>query len=200
MSKYQRGKIYSLRSRSRPDLEYIGSTVQRLSQRLYGHRCDYKRYQAGNYHYTSSYQILELGDAYIELVEYYPCETKAELDRREGEVQRATDCVNNRIAGRTRAEHYADNIDEIKAYKAKYRADNKDKIKERDAKYRAENKDKIKVKKAQYYTNNKDKVLARPAERITCECGAEIRRGEISRHSRTKKHQFWQETYNFIMS
>ena len=135
MPNYQNGKIYSIRSHSRLDLVYVGSTIQPLSVRLGGHK------RPSNT--SSSKQIIALGDAYIELIENYRCDSKEELMRREGEVIRRMDCVNKRIAGRTRQQYYQDNIDKIKQHyqdnidKTKqYYQNNKEKIKERCKKYR----------------------------------------------------------------
>ena len=65
-TKYANGKIYSIRSKNKPSLIYIGSTCQRLSKRFYEHNNDYKRRLAGK---TSrvirSIYVLEEGDAYI---------------------------------------------------------------------------------------------------------------------------------------
>ena len=50
----------------------------------------------------SSYKILQLGDAYIELLENFPCSCKTELNKREGELMRENkNCINKNIAGRT---------------------------------------------------------------------------------------------------
>ena len=38
MPNYQNGKVYSIRSHSRPDLVYVGSTTQPLSKRFGGHK------------------------------------------------------------------------------------------------------------------------------------------------------------------
>ena len=61
MRNYQNGKIYTVRSRSRPDLVYVGSTIQPLSVRMGMHR------QSRND--CTSKQIVDIGDAYIELIE-----------------------------------------------------------------------------------------------------------------------------------
>lgn len=83
---YQNGKIYSIRSRSRPDLVYVGSTTQPLSVRFGGHKKSSNR--------STSKQIIDIGDAYIELIENYSCNGKDELCKREGEIMRSMECVN----------------------------------------------------------------------------------------------------------
>jgi hypothetical protein len=90
MPNYQQGVIYTIRSRSREDLIYIGSTTQKLSTRFGKHK--------GNASRCSSRQIIELGDAYIELLETYPCNNRNELVARENFHMRSIDCVNKRSA------------------------------------------------------------------------------------------------------
>ncbi len=79
---FQNGKIYTIRSHQ-TDKYYIGSTNQQtLAQRLGKHRSGYNIYLNNNSNYLSSYEILQHSDHYIELLELYPCNTKAELYRR----------------------------------------------------------------------------------------------------------------------
>ena len=59
---FANGKIYSIRSHQTEKI-YIGSTTQSLAVRFGGH----KRQNC------SSQQILQFDDAYIELIENYPC-------------------------------------------------------------------------------------------------------------------------------
>ena len=124
MNNYHNGKIYRIISPS-TDVVYIGSTIQPLCKRLQNHKADYKKYLNGKYNYGSSFEIVKYDDACIELICDYPCDSKKELERKEGEIQRETDCINKKIAGRTDKE---------------YRDDNKDKIKKKDKIYRENNK------------------------------------------------------------
>lgn len=114
--RYHRGKIYAIRSHQ-TDLVYIGSTISRLSERLFKHKSDLKRYITGRYHYVSSCEITKFEDCFIELIEEYRCNSRDELNRREGQVIRETpNCVNRNVSGRTRAEYRQDNKAKIKQY------------------------------------------------------------------------------------
>jgi hypothetical protein len=87
-SKYENGKIYTIRS-NQSDKYYIGSTCSPLNKRLYEHKRSYKRYLDGKLKMkTASYEIVKFDDAYIELLELFPCQTKIELIKREGELIR----------------------------------------------------------------------------------------------------------------
>ena len=41
----------------------------------------------------------------------------------------------------------------------------------------------------EYYENNKDKINEKKKEIIKCDCGCEIRKHNLKRHQRNKKHQ-----------
>ena len=97
---YSRGKIYLIKSRSKPGLVYVGSTANTLSLRFACHEAMFRNPTK----WISSFLVLEVGNAYIELFEHYPCSSKVELRRREGQVQQSMLCVNINIAGRTTAE------------------------------------------------------------------------------------------------
>lgn len=173
MPNYQNGKVYSIRSRSRPDLVYVGSTTQPLSVRFGGHK------RPSND--TSSRQIIDLGDAYIELIENYSCNSKEELCKREGEIIRSMDCVNKRIAGRTAKQYRIDNSDTIKDNRQQYYINNADKAKQ----YYQVNADTIKDRAKQYYINNADTIK----QRITCKfCDKLISKCHMSRHNKTTDH------------
>lgn len=125
---YKKGKIYSLRTDTAPDLIYIGSTCSSLSKRLYKHRSCYKGWKANSDHYRSAFEILKYDDHYIELIEEFPCENKITLLRREGEIQRAhKNRVNKEIAGRTPVEYEA----EHRTRKSKWYKKNRDRVLEK---------------------------------------------------------------------
>ena len=127
INKYQNGKIYKIIDIAYTKT-YYGSTVRPLSLRLAGHRASWKLYQSGKtkkcptvFHLFNEFGIEHCK---IELVEIYPCGSKAELERREGYYIQNNECINKMVAGRTDKE---------------YREATKDRIKERMTVYREEN-------------------------------------------------------------
>lgn len=115
MNKFNNGKIYKIRS-PQTDMVYIGSTTQILCRRMSNHQSKYK----GNTNKCSSVKILEFGDAYIELIEDYPCDSKDKLNAREGHHMRTTlNCINKNIAGRTCHQYYIDNATTINQKQSK---------------------------------------------------------------------------------
>jgi hypothetical protein len=152
---YKNGKIYTIRSYQTDQL-YIGSTTQPLSKRLYKHVSDYKRYLKGEKNFITSFEIIKFDDAYIELLEEYPCENKMMLQKREGELIRINTCVNKVIPCRTLNEWKEENKDKIKEQQKEYREQNKDINKEYNKEYRKQNEDKIKEQQKEYYEQNKE--------------------------------------------
>jgi hypothetical protein len=166
MSNYNRGQIYAIRS-NQTDKIYIGSTIQRLSERKGQHKEKYLRYLNGNHHYVSSFDILKYDDWYIELLENYPCNSKEELLKREGELIRDNNnCINRCIAGRSMKVWYQQNREE-QLKKMKIRREQK---KYKHSKQTLESK----LKQKQNYN---------------CDCGKTIQRGEKARHNKTKYHR-----------
>lgn len=110
---YRNAKIYKLCS-SHTDKVYVGSTCERLlCMRFSGHRRSYRHWQKGKYRFVSSFDIIKYPDAYIELVESYPCNNKDELRQREGYWIKQLDCVNRRIEGRSMKQYRIDNKKQI---------------------------------------------------------------------------------------
>ena len=159
INKYNESMIYSIRS-PQSDKYYIGSTTQKLCKRFSDHNIDYKRHLNGKRHFTTSFKILELGDAYIELLEEINCDNRYQLEKREGELIREhkEHCVNKHIPCRTNKEWEQDNHERRSVQKKEYRLINADKLKE----YKLINKEKINENARNRYKEdiliNKDKI------------------------------------------
>lgn len=151
---YNNGKIYTIRSHQTEDI-YIGSTCSPLHKRLYFHKTNLKSWNKTNKRYMTSFEIMKYDDAYIELLEDYPCPSKTHLNRREGRFIRNMDCVNKFVAGRTKSEYYQDNKEDIAQQKKQYYQDNKEHILLKQKKKYMNNKEEI----AQRYKDNKEQIL-----------------------------------------
>ena len=79
----------------------------------------------------------------------------------------------------------------IKAYDAEYLA--RPEVKARKRAYDAEYRTRPEKKAAEAKYRARPEVKAKRAEKIACECGSAISRGNISAHRRTKKHQSWEQ-------
>lgn len=166
-NKYQRGQIYKIVS---PDFSkcYIGSTCEDLKQRFARHKYQYTQFKKhGKENQRSIISLFnEFGveNCRILWIENCPCNSKKELEKREGEIQKETDCINKQVAGRTDKEYYYDNIEWEKERKKKDRQQNPEKYKERNR-------------------HNNAKIHF-------CEiCNCEIKLRNKLRHQLTQKHQ-----------
>lgn len=188
MLDYSNGKIYAIRSPHTEEV-YIGSTVSTLSKRMGQHREKFNLWKKGKQHYFTCFKLLDLGDAYIELIEEYPCENKNQLERREGQIMRETvNCVNKQIAGQTKREYREVNKKVIKEYNEEYYQANKEVLSEKHKEYYQANRD-LNIQKArEYREKNKEKIKAYESKLFVCECGAEITTVAKSRHLKSKKH------------
>ena len=107
--KYSRGKIYKIVDVGYSKC-YYGSTTEKLHNRFSKHKNMYKQYLAGkreeNKTTTACAMFEEFGmeNCKIELVENYPCNSKEELNAREGFYIQNNECVNKLVAGRTQTE------------------------------------------------------------------------------------------------
>jgi hypothetical protein len=211
MPNYQNGKIYAIRSYQTDEI-YIGSTTQELSKRLYEHKIPSNP--------TASKEIIQHGDAYIELLEEYPCDNKQQLLRREGQLIRENNCVNKRVAGRSGKEwreenkeyikikdreKYLKNADKIKERSKQYRINNADYVKDQQKQYSIKNKDKKADYCKEWYKNNKETQKAKMREVYnntkdirTCVCGVEYNydiKQRRKKHYSSKFHIDWVENF-----
>ena len=135
MPDYKQGKIYTVRCKTDDTLIYVGCTTQSLRERMAKHK-----YDSINKPTTFFYQHIDDWDNwYMELFENFPCNSKEELNKREGEIIREIGTVNKQIAGRTKKEYYEDNKDKMKQHYKEYQEKNKDMIAEKNKKYRQDN-------------------------------------------------------------
>jgi hypothetical protein len=213
---YSKGKIYKIEPICDFDDGdiYVGSTCQKLSQRMSKHRNKYKEWKLGKYHNVTSFKLFDkygVTNCQIVLIESIDCKTKDELHAREAFYIRTLKCVNKCVPLRTHYEYYCDNIEILKQNKKIYREKNKDAIKQsqkihyeknkddindKQKEYRDENRDKIKIIKKEYYKNNKEIISEKEKVKYNCECGSICRKGDKARHFRTNKHLKYIKTLN----
>ena len=158
--KYKNGKIYTIRCKNDDSLIYVGSTIQPLFKRWYGHKCRVNNEKSKEYNFFLYQKMREtnIEDWYIELYEEFSCENKEQLNKREGEIIREIGTLNKVIPGRTQKEYIEDNKDKIKEYKKEYQEKNKEIISEKRKQYYEANKTKLLDNMKQYQQDNKEKI------------------------------------------
>jgi hypothetical protein len=215
MVNYANGKIYQVMAKHGGDIGdvYIGSTTKEyLSQRMDGHRNQYKQWKNGKINNVTVFGIFEkygVENCCISLLELVNASTIDELHARERHWIQSIPCVNKAIPGRTKAEWYVDNREQISVYQSQYRVDNHEKELARQAQYRVDNREQISAQKAQYYVDNREQISSHQAkyradnreliklkqsEKFQCECGCIVNRSNMSVHSKSQKHLVKLET------
>ena len=166
-----KGIIYKI-SNEDESIVYIGSTTKTLKERWRGHISSFNRWVEQNdrchsmiYHHFKDHGIDKFK---IELISEHNIDEKTQLLEFEQKMIDKTRCVNKcksftGIKSNTKTEY--------------------------DSKYRELYRDKRNEQKKQHYNANKNKIQERISQRIQCECGSEVRRGGLSRHAKTEKHQ-----------
>tara|TARA_R110000796_G_scaffold59011_1_gene135983 strand:+ start:83 stop:541 length:459 start_codon:yes stop_codon:yes gene_type:complete len=113
MANYANGKIYKIVGED--GSMYFGSTTTSLKERLQAHLRDNR---------TSASKIIGVMPYEMILVEDYPCESRKDLEDREGWYIRGNPCVNIGIPGRTHKEWKIANSKHIRDYKRLYYQNN----------------------------------------------------------------------------
>ena len=168
---YKNGKIYKIVG---GDECYIGATTkERVCQRMATHRRDYQDWKNGKKAFVTSYYLFEkygMENCTIELIELCPCQSKDELNAREGFYIRNTTCVNKVVPNRTKVEYRVDNRAQLLEYSRKYNAEHREQLLEYQKQYKAEHRE---------IANTK----------CTCDCGGQFTHQNKLRHLKSAKHQ-----------
>ena len=185
MPNFQNGKIYAIRSHQTAQV-YVGSTTQPLSVRFGAHRLPSNK--------LSSLAIMRFPDAYIELIENYPCADKNELNRREGEFIRSMDCVNKCIPGRTPAEYRATHMEERKQRKREWYTEHKEEANQQSREWHATHREESNARRKEWRAAHKEEekqYRANHKKTCVCMCGATYNSGKTSnrlRHYKSQRH------------
>ena len=189
MSKYV---IYKIVCDDMPEFIYVGSTTN-FTQRKKSHKNACNNINNKSYNYKI-YQIIRENGGWENwrIVIINECEqgltkTQAHILEEEFRVK-----LNANLNG----QKCYTTIEEAKEYNKEYRKGynerNKETIAERAKKYKENNKQTIKeynkVWQKEFYENNKEAIAEKSKEKVTCECGCEIRKFNLPRHLKTKKH------------
>lgn len=118
-------------------------------------------WKAQKYHHLSSFDVLQFEDATIDLIEEFPCSTKADLLSREGFWITELDAINERVAGRGYQQYYKDNKQRILEREQKYRDKHKNEKHARDALYRKSHKEQVANQQRRYKELNKERLVVR---------------------------------------
>jgi hypothetical protein len=82
-NEFRSGKIYKIQCKDDDTLTYIGSTINSLNERFGHHKGDSKTFPNRLFYKNVLQRKNKWDDWFIELVEYYPCNSEEELIERE---------------------------------------------------------------------------------------------------------------------
>jgi hypothetical protein len=213
-NKYNNSKIYKIEPIC--DYEegeiYIGSTCEKyLSNRMSGHRANYKRWLNGlDKTKCKAYDLFDkygINNCQIILLEMINAESKEEVLAKESYYIRTLKCVNITIPDRTpkewHHEYYQKNKEKYSKLQKEYYIVNKEYIDKRNKEYGERNKEQLSKYHEQYREEhkehkkeidkayreaNKEKIKERKTQPFLCECGCTIKWDEKARHKKTQKH------------
>ena len=126
----------------------------------------------------------------FELLKAIDCDDKNTQYIIENEfIDKYNTTLNCDIPGRTNKKYYEDNRDEILRKKRIYYKERKDMMIQKNHKYYDANRDHLRKQHRIYYKQNKDKLNEVKKQKTVCDCGSIVRRSDLPRHKKTKKHQ-----------
>lgn len=174
MPNYQNGVIYKI-SCNNPDITdfYIGSTAN-FRDRKNKHKKNCYNEKSKGYNFKI-YQTIRANGGWenwnMEIYEYYPCNTKQELEDREDNLVVELKSTLNKNRPKRSAKQYREDMRQVLAEKQK--------------EWRENNKQAIAEKNKKYYENNKQVINVKRSEKIQCiYCSTLISKSNISTHIR----------------
>tara|TARA_R110000751_G_scaffold278092_1_gene379833 strand:- start:15 stop:596 length:582 start_codon:yes stop_codon:yes gene_type:complete len=184
--------VYIIVDKNEPSMYYLGST-KNMSRRKPVHKSDCKTSDTKVYRYIREhggwdnfeFEVIEECDNYFErekelIIELEPPLNMVQYVDSDTYPKDYYEANKETIAKRAKA-RYQRNKEKNVEYAKTYRKEYKEQIAERAKAYREEHKDKMRERdKAKY---QKFKV------KINCECGLIVRKNDILRHKKTKKHK-----------
>jgi len=168
---YSKSLIYKLCSNDTDITDiYVGSTTS-FKHRKASHKTCCNNENIGNNKNNNAnvYKFIRENGGWeawnMILIEYYKCETKLELEKKEREIiENLKPTLNKQIPLRTRKEWYNDNKEQISEKKREYYYDNKEQLLEKNKEYQRKNKKYYEKNNKKYYENNKEQILEQKKE------------------------------------
>lgn len=163
---------------------YVGHTTDKI-RRKNEHKYCCNNPNAKNHNFYVYQFIRENGgwnNWNIIIIEAYSCENNNQAEFRERYwIETLQSTLNKNIPTRSCRERYMQDQDEF-CKKAKA--------------YREEHRDEIKENKKNFYQENKEEIEKQKKQKINCECGSIINKGDKAKHIKTKKHNNYLNSLN----
>jgi hypothetical protein len=205
---YSKAIIYKLCCNNTDVSEiYIGSTTS-FRKRKNSHKTSCNNSNNSKYNYKV-YQFIRANGGFdnwsMIQIEPYNATDKRNLETRERyHVDLLKPKLNSVIPTRSKKEqqkiYYHNNQADIQEQQKIYYQNNQAHIKEKTKIYREKNQALVQENNKIYRENNQAHIREIKNKKIECECGSCYTRSNKSQHIKSTKHQFYQNTLNFIYS
>jgi len=200
MPDYSKSVIYTIRSRHNI---YVGSTIDFRSRKKQ-HKSSLTNENSKSYNIKLYKTIRQnAGEWDMQPHSIFPCGSKLELSIEEERVrQLLTADMNSNSCGtgltnsdydKQYREQYKDKYTE---YKKQYREQHRGETREKWKQYYDQNKDKYTKKNKQYREQHKEELREKGRQKVTCECGCDVAKYNLSRHRKSPKHHLLMEKLN----
>jgi len=170
MPNYSNGVIYKIIQRNGEGQIYIGSTCV-LKNRVRQHKSSCTC-ETSPHHQLPVYQHIRANGGWInweiQILEEYPCESKAELEIRERYwIEKERPSLNEKrparavlAGGKKEAERQwrKENADRMREYQRQYRQENADTIREYKRQWNEDHKEALRERKREYYHEHKEEI------------------------------------------
>lgn len=163
------GKVYKIIDKTNNNV-YFGSTTMELQDRLNKHKYAYNSFLKHGGKKSTSCEIIQNGDFYIELVE--EINDLENLKMRERFYIENNECVNEKVPYRTTAEiaqskrdWYLQNIELSKERARVWEQNNKERYDNSKKKWTEDNKERIRQYKQEWLDKNRERVNKQRRER-----------------------------------
>jgi len=188
MPNYNESMIYKLCCKDTTIEEiYIGSTISfRHRKSCHNQNCNKIN---GNGYNRKVYQFIRNNGGWdnwdMILIAKVNCNDRLELRKKEREYMEEYKPSLNIIKAQREEE---EKKEYCKEYDKKYRETNKEEILEKQKKYRETNKEDISERQKRRYKTNKEDINEKKKVKVSCECGSTVRKADITKHYKSKKH------------
>jgi hypothetical protein len=185
-------KIYCKNSEIK-DL-YVGSTND-FKQRVQEHisRCNNEN---SNEYNVKVYKFIRHngGMENFTIEKIIECDLENQYDKEVEYYLLLNSRLNSKFPRRSKKQYYIDNTEQILEQRKQYYIDNKEYMTDYKKHYYNANKKQLIEQQKEYNAVNKERIQERNKIKIHCDCGSIIRRGDISAHKKSKKHQNYLST------
>ena len=208
MTDYSKTVIYKIQHNDDDSLLYVGHTSN-FTKRKHQHKHDCKTTTSPLYKMMRENGGWECFTMIV--LKESPCASKTEACIEEDKVMREMKSnmnknrayispeekvvynkeyhhANRELISEKQKEYRQGNKEYIAKRMKTYQQSNREQISERQKDYREKNKEQISESMKEYRQANRELISEKAKETIECECGCIIRKGDLTRHKRSKKH------------